>query len=80
MRVDLAAEVSIYSKKNKYFNSLSFSQVLSASVSKALQLVVGEEAAETARFADYFNKYFDALNVSNFDEGKHSRNPFKAPY
>uniref|UniRef100_A0A1X7VL28 Transposable element P transposase-like GTP-binding insertion domain-containing protein n=1 Tax=Amphimedon queenslandica TaxID=400682 RepID=A0A1X7VL28_AMPQE len=56
------------------------SEVLSASVSKALELVVGEEAAETVKFADYFDKFFDALNVSNFDEGKRSTYPFQAPY
>lgn len=54
--------------------------MLSSSVANALELVVGEEAKETARFAAFFDKFFDSLNVSSFEEGRHSRNPFKAPY
>ena len=45
--------------------------MLSTSVSKALELVVGDDAEETSIFT---------LNVSSFDEGKRSRNPFKSPY
>jgi hypothetical protein len=26
-----------------------------------------------------FDEFFDALNVSNFDSGKHERKPFKDP-
>lgn len=55
-------------------------QVLSYSVSKSLYHNLGHEAEETARFADYFDKFFDALNVSNFDSGKFERKPFKDPY
>ena len=33
-------------------------QVLSETVSKALPLVVGKEATETARFVDIFDKFF----------------------
>ena len=41
---------------------------------------MGSEAEETARFADYFDKFFDAVNVSNFVSGKEQRKPFKDPY
>ena len=55
-------------------------QVLSCSVSKALTLLGGSEASETAEFCDVFDKFFDALNVSNFTNGKHHRKPFQNPY
>lgn len=55
-------------------------QVLSYTVSKGLTHALGPEAEETARFADYFDKFFDAVNVSNFDSGKHQRKPFRDPY
>ena len=55
-------------------------QVLSDSVSKALLLTSGEEAKQTAKFCDMFNKFFDCLNVSNFTDGQRSRNAFKSPY
>ena len=45
-------------------------QVLSDSVSKALLLTGGEEAKQTAKFCDMFNKSFDCLNVSNFTDGQ----------
>ena len=35
---------------------------------------------ETARFADMFDKFFDSLNVCNFDSGKRERRPFKNPF
>ena len=55
-------------------------QVLSDSVSKALLLTGAEEAEQTAKFCDMFNKFFDCLNVSNFTAGQRSRNAFKSPY
>ena len=55
-------------------------QVLSNSVAKALPLVIGEEASETALFAWMFNKFFDLLNVSNFTNGTRYRNPDLHPY
>ena len=44
-------------------------QVLSESVSKALKLTKGSSVHETAKFAEYMDKVFDALNVSNFTKG-----------
>ena len=55
-------------------------QVLSNSVSKALQLTGGTEALETARFVDMFNNFFDCMNVSSLSAGKLKRCPFKSPY
>lgn len=49
-------------------------------MSKALPLVVGVEAKETARFAEIMDKFFDALNVSNFHNGRRHRKPFCHPY
>ena len=40
----------------------------------------GVEAEETAKFVEYMDKFFDALNVSNFTEGKKKRKPFQNPY
>ena len=55
-------------------------QVLSFSVSRCLNVIVGPVASETSKFALTFDKFFDALNVCNFDSGKHERKPFKDPY
>jgi len=49
-------------------------------VSKGLTLILGDVASETAIFTDMFDKFFDALNVSNFDTAKHQRKTFKNPY
>ena len=55
------------------------SWVLSNRVHKALLAFQGEEAAETAKFAGIFDKFFDCLNTSNSYVGKHSLNCFKNP-
>ena len=44
--------------------------VSSESVSKALSLVGGESAKETAKFVAMMDKFFDTLNVTNFTSGK----------
>ena len=62
------------------FLMLIIPQVLSESVSKALQLTGGAEVEETAKFAGMFDKFFDALNVSNYTEGVRHRKPFQLPY
>ena len=59
---------------------LLFVQVLSNSVAKALKLTGGPDVEKTAKFASMFDKFFDCLNVSNFEAGKRSRNSFKSPY
>ena len=55
-------------------------QVLSESVSKALQLTGGSKVEETAQFVLMMDKFLDSLNVSNFTHGIHSRKPFQLPY
>ncbi len=55
-------------------------QVLSESVSKALQMTGGSEVEETARFALMMDRFFDSLNVTNFTNGIHKRKPFQLPY
>ena len=35
---------------------------------------------KTIEFCQTFDKFFDCLNVSSLDLGKHSRNAFKSPY
>lgn len=35
---------------------------------------------ETANFVEYFDKFFDCVNVGDFTSGKRSRNAFKSPY
>lgn len=64
-----------------YFHDYNYvNQVLSESVAKALPLVVGQKAAETAEFVLLFDKFFDVLNVTNFTSGATSRKPFLHPY
>ena len=54
--------------------------MLSDSVSKALPLVVGAEAEETAKFVSMFDTFFDIMNVTNFTNGMRYRKPFQHPY
>ena len=49
-------------------------------MSKALKLVGGERVSETVKFVAMNDKFFDALNVSNFTSGKRKRKPFQNPY
>ena len=54
--------------------------MLSNRVHKALLTFQDDEAAETAKFAGMFDKFFDCLNISNSYVGKHSLNSFKNAY
>lgn len=49
-------------------------------MSKALRLTNASRASETAKFVEYMDKFFDALNVSNFTEARKKRKPFQNPY
>ena len=71
-----------YSRYNIYIFLIDacMHQVLSGSVAHALKLVGGEDAKETAKFVEYFDKFFDCLNVGDFESGKKARNPFKDPF
>ena len=60
-------------------NSTSI-QVLSDRVSKGLLAHLGEEATETSHFIEMFDKFFDALNVTNYTSCIKSLKPFKKPY
>ncbi len=46
----------------------------------ALRLTGGEDVEETAKFVEFFDKFFDCRNVGDFDSGLKARNPFKDPY
>ena len=54
--------------------------MLSESVGKVLCLAIDAEAEETSRFALFFDKFFDILNVRNFEEGARKRKKFLHPY
>ena len=58
----------------------TYHQVLSEPVSKALTLDGDENVKETATFVAMMDMSFDALNVSNFTNGKQKRKPFQTPY
>ena len=49
-------------------------------MSKALELTGGTEVEETVKFTTMFDKFFDALNVSNYTDGVYNRKPFQLPY
>ena len=59
-----------------------YDQVLSDTVSKALYIKGKTDpiAKETAKFVEYFDKFFDSLNVSNYVNGKYERKVFQDPY
>ena len=54
--------------------------MLSSSVSKALRVVFGDEAAGTAKFVEMADKFFDVLNVHNYSHGASKLKPFQLPY
>ena len=55
-------------------------QVLSETVAKAIRLIGGKAAFETAYFLEKMDKFFDCLNVSLYTAGKRHRKPFQQPY
>eukprot|EP00731_Ephydatia_muelleri_P024203 Em0016g474a len=55
-------------------------KVLSESVSKAVVLVCGDVATETAKFLGMADKLFDTLNVHNYSHGATARKPFQKPF
>ena len=79
MRVDLAAQVCMVFNASSIYSIFIF-KVMSETVSKALRLTGGEEAAETAQFIEMVDKMFDCLNVSSLSKGKMKRKPFVQPY
>ena len=57
-----------------------FTQLLSETVSKALRLSGDPAVQETAKFVSMFDKFFDALNVSNYNSGVKKMKTFQQPY
>ena len=53
---------------------------MNETVSKALKVTGGVEAAATAKFIEMVDKLFDCLNVSSLSKGKLKRKPFLQPY
>ena len=49
-------------------------------VAKMAKMAGGEDAAETARFVDLMDKFFDTVNVHNYEHGLHARKKFQLPY
>ena len=49
-------------------------------MSKALEMTGGPEVQETAKFVAMVDKFFDCLNVNNYNTGHLQRKVFKQPY
>ena len=49
-------------------------------MSKALKLTGGSEVAETVKFTEYMDKFFDAVSVCNYVNGVYRKKPFQLPY
>ena len=74
------AYIKLYTIITIPLNLTILDQVLSESLLKALLLVVGQEARESARFVHIFDKFSDVINVRNFTDRKFHRIPFQNPY
>ena len=80
MRIDLVAQVWVYSTEPS-LNCIDYSfQVLSESVYTAMLLDNDPETVETRQFVCMFDRFFDCLNVCNFTNGKLNRKIFQQPY
>ena len=55
-------------------------KVLSEQVAHALEHVNRDEVSETVKFVRHMDKFFDCLNVTNFNSGYHKRKRFQDPY
>ena len=55
-------------------------QVLSSTVALALERTENEDLAETAKFCQMINNFFDCMNVRSTTEYKRKRNDMLAPY
>lgn len=49
-------------------------------MSKALNLICGDKASETAKFVAHADKFFDCLNVHNYSHGVSALKTFQLPY
>jgi len=80
MRVDLAAQVSCCCVQFHYSLLYLHLKVFSETVSKVLTFSGDPEVTETAKFVLMFDRFFDCLNVTNFDHCKNERKVFQNPY
>ena len=55
-------------------------QVLSQSITNALEFYGGAETSETKTFVQTFDQFFYCLNVRNLDEHRKKRKPNLRPY
>ena len=55
-------------------------KVLSEQVAHALEQTGREDVIETVKFVRNMDKFFDCLNVTNFNDGIHHNKPFQEPY
>ena len=46
----------------------------------ALEQTSGEEVSETVRFVRIMDRFFDCINMKNFNSGKRKQKPFQCPY
>ena len=54
-------------------------KVLSEQVTHALEHVNRDEVSETVKLVRHMDKFFDCLNVTNFNNGYHKRKRFSRP-
>ena len=54
--------------------------MLSTTVGNALRMLGDEDLEETIRFIEFFDKFFDCLNVSTYNAGRLQRKVFKQLY
>ena len=59
---------------------VTYIQVLSSSVAKALEYYRDPATKETQRFCQIFDRFFDCLNVRSYSEGRKKRKPDLLPY
>ena len=55
-------------------------QVLSSTVADAVEMLYGENTAETVKFIRHMNKFFDCMNVHSLSEAPRKRNENVKPY
>lgn len=54
--------------------------MLSERVALALEQTERDDVSETVKFVRYMDKFFDSLNVTNFNAGIHKKKLFQEPY
>ena len=54
--------------------------MLSERVALALEQTKRDDVSETIKFVQFMEKFFDSLNVTNFNNGIHKKKLFQEPY